>query len=65
MAVRQQRIQSDAPNAKRKPRDLRLFCQGENINMIDRDADDILRLAVTNLSADAAATHISDWLERV
>ncbi|MEO0918913.1 MAG: AAA family ATPase [Pseudomonadota bacterium] len=61
-----QRIQSADRDARRKPRDPKLFRQGENDRaLIDRDADSLLQLDVTRLSADAAAAAISGWLKRV
>ncbi|MEE2944939.1 MAG: AAA family ATPase [Pseudomonadota bacterium] len=57
------RIQSVDRDAKRKPRDPEMFRQGETDRpLIDRGADRLLRLDVTNITADAAATSILTWL---
>lgn len=57
------RIQSVERDHKRKPRDPTMFRQGDTDRaLIDRGADALLRLDVTDLSAEAAAAAIGDWL---
>ena len=57
------RIQGLDREEKRKPRDPNLFRQGaEDRALIDRGADACLRLDVTALSANGAATRIAAWL---
>lgn len=57
------RIQSVDRDEKRKPRDPKMFRQGETDRpLIDRDADRLLRLDVSEMSADAAAALILAWL---
>ena len=57
------RIQSVDREAMRKPRDPIMFRQGEvDRALIDRGADRLLRLEVTNMSASDAATSILKWL---
>lgn len=59
------RIQSLDRVEMRKPRDPNMFRQGETDRpLIERDADRLLRLDVTALSAEAAATDIADWLRQ-
>ena len=58
------RIQSAERDARRKPRDPNLFRQGETDRpLIERGADRLLRLEVTDLSAEAAASTILRWLQ--
>jgi len=57
------RIQSPDRDARRKPRDPNMFRQrNEDRQLIDRDADHLLRLDVTHLAAEEAATQIVTWL---
>lgn len=57
------RIQCKPRDALRKPRDPTMFRQGDiDRALIDRDADALLCLNVTDLSAAMAATHILQWL---
>jgi hypothetical protein len=59
------RIQSVDREAKRKPRDPTLFRQGPTDRvLLDRDADMLLRLDVTQMTAEAAATAIRAWLDK-
>lgn len=58
------RIQGPDREEKRKPRDPKMFRRQEvDRNLIDRDADALLRFDVTSLSADASARRILDWIE--
>ena len=57
------RIQSAGRDAMRKPRDPALFRQGATDRpLIERGADVLLRLDVTDLSAEDAAASIGTWL---
>lgn len=57
------RIQSVDRDAMRKPRDPTMFRQGDvDRALIDRGADRLLRLDVTNMSANDAAASILEWL---
>ncbi|WP_170346221.1 hypothetical protein [Ruegeria atlantica] len=57
------RIQSVDRDAMRKPRDPMMFRQGElDRELIDRGADRLLRLEVTNMSENDAAASIVAWL---
>ena len=57
------RIQSVDRDAMRKPRSPTMFRQGEvDRELIDRGADKSLRLDVTEMSANAEATSIVEWL---
>ena len=59
------RIQSDERAAKRKPRDPDLIAANRNgRELLDRGGDRLLRLDVTNLSAEAAAREIAQWIEQ-
>ncbi|MHA3916048.1 AAA family ATPase [Halovulum sp. GXIMD14793] len=52
-------------DAKRKPRDPAMFWQGAtDRQLLDRGADHLLDLETTDLSAEASATAIFDWLVR-
>ncbi|MEL6687488.1 MAG: hypothetical protein AAFP97_07685 [Pseudomonadota bacterium] len=58
------RIQGVDREAFRKPRDPALFRQGtEDRALIDRGADALLRLDVTDLTAQAAAMRMAEWLK--
>lgn len=58
------RIQSLDRDAKRKPRDPKMFRQGDKDRpLIDRGADRLLRLDATEMSASAAAAAIIAWLK--
>ena len=57
------RIQSVDRDALRKPRDPTMFRQGEvDRALIDRGADKLLRVDVTDMSANEAAASIVEWL---
>lgn len=57
------RIQSADRDAMRKPRNPRMFRQGDvERALIDRGADKLLRLDVTEMSANDAAASILEWL---
>ena len=57
------RTQSVSRDAMRKPRDPMMFRQGKvDRALIERGADRLLRLEVTNLSANDAAASILEWL---
>ena len=59
------RIQSPGREAKRKLRDPKVFRQGDiDSDLIDISADYLLRFDITDLSAEAAANHIQEWLVR-
>lgn len=60
------RIQGLDRDQKRKPRDPNLFRQqATDRKLIDRDAYKLLRLNVTDLSADAASEQVIDWLQSI
>lgn len=57
------RIQGADREIMRKPRDPALFRQQPvDRSLIDRDADALLRLDVTEMSADQSANQIEEWL---
>lgn len=57
------RIQSPDRDAKRKPRDPTMFRQApEDRPLIDRDADALIRLDVTHLTAQQSADALIGWL---
>jgi len=57
------RIHSVGRDAMRKPRDPTMFRQGEvDRALIDRGADKLFRLEVTDLTAHEAAASILEWL---
>ena len=58
------RIQSAERSAKRKPRDPATATTSAGRALLDRDGDRLLRLDVTELSADAAARRIADWVQQ-
>jgi hypothetical protein len=58
------RIQSAERSAKRKPRDPATAAASAARPLLDRDGDRLLRLDVTELSADAAARRIADWAQQ-
>jgi len=57
------RIQSAERSAKRKPRDPATAAASAARPLLDRDGDRLLRLDVTDLSADAAARRVADWAQ--
>ncbi len=58
------RIQSLDRDARRKPRDPTMFRQGEvDRALIDRGADKLFRLDVTDMPANEAAASILEWLQ--
>lgn len=60
------RIQSVDRDAMRKPRDPMMFRQGKlDRKLIDRGADKLLRLEVTDMSAKDAAASIVAWLRNL
>jgi cytidylate kinase len=60
------RIQSSGRDAKRKPRDPALVDANRNGRpLIERDADRLLRLDVSELSAEQAAAAIAEWVAQV
>ena len=57
------RIQFPERDAKRKPRDPNMFRQGETDRLlIDQGADHLLRLDVTDMTAEQAEAQIRSWL---
>lgn len=57
------RIQGEDRERKRKPRNPNMFRQQEiDRPLLDRDADALLRLDVSSLSASESAQKISEWL---
>jgi len=58
-----QRIQSPGRDAMRKPRSAELIVSNRSGRpLLDRGGDRLLRLDVTDISADSAATSIAAWL---
>ena len=58
------RIQGVDREDMRKPRDPQMFRQGPiDRPLIDRDADHLIRMDVTNLSAQQVADHLHSWLD--
>ena len=56
------RIQSLDRELKRKPRDPTMFRgNAEERPLLDRDGDHLLRLDITDLTAEEAATQVGDW----
>jgi len=59
------RIQSSGRAARRKPRDPEMVPANRNgRELLDRDGDRLLRLDVTDLSAEAAAREIARWIDQ-
>lgn len=59
------RIQSSDRAAKRKPRDPDMVAANRHgRELLDRGSDRLMRLDVTNLSAETAASEIARWIEQ-
>lgn len=57
------RIQSLDRELKRKPRDPTMFRgNAEDKPLLDRDGDHLLRLDITDLTAEEAAAQVGDWV---
>ena len=57
------RIQNSGRDAMRKPRSVEMTASNQSGRpLIDRGGDRLLRLDVTEMSADSAATSIAEWL---